>query len=166
MPISKAGALFVLNQVNVGENAAARYRPTLRKKRDYATTEIFVCLDRASLIAESVGEQCEGNFRPPRSVTGPRKPLSSSFIGREKVTLKQARFGAADAIAECHLAISLAGIEALSQDTGTPHWSVANCNCAILPDVGDPRITCTRVFHRNFRGVTHCQGRWPGGVSH
>ena len=52
----KAGALFTLDHVDVGENAAARCRPAIRKKRDHATAEIFVCLYRGSLIAQSIGE--------------------------------------------------------------------------------------------------------------
>jgi hypothetical protein len=47
-----AGALFVFDYIDVGDDTAARYRPTRRTKCDRPTAEIFECLYRACLIAK------------------------------------------------------------------------------------------------------------------
>jgi hypothetical protein len=47
-----ASALFVFDYIDVGDDTAARYRPTRRTKCDRPTAEIFECLYRACLIAK------------------------------------------------------------------------------------------------------------------
>jgi hypothetical protein len=58
-----AGALFVLDQIDAGEDTASRYRPAIGKLRDHTTAEIFVSPQRVSLIAKSICEDGESNMR-------------------------------------------------------------------------------------------------------
>jgi hypothetical protein len=105
--------------MDIGKDAAARYRPALRKTFDHATAEIFVCLYRARLIAKSICEQCKSNLRRPGTI----RPMFKPDIAGWKRTP-----GTAVALADCDLTISLAQIEALTQDPGplVVAWSISN----------------------------------------
>jgi hypothetical protein len=71
----KAGALFTLDHVDIGEDTAARDRPAFRKLRHHATAEIFVCPHRVSLIAKSICEDCKSNMRALGAVVRSREAL-------------------------------------------------------------------------------------------
>jgi hypothetical protein len=88
-----AGALFVFDYIDVGDDTAARYRPTRRTKCDRPTAESFVHGHRADLVAESVGEQCKSNLRTPRGVASPRKAIGMVSEAARHVDLGERRFG-------------------------------------------------------------------------
>jgi hypothetical protein len=46
------GGVFVLDQIDIGQDAAARYRPALGKERDHAAAKVFMYFYGASLIAQ------------------------------------------------------------------------------------------------------------------
>jgi len=71
----KAGTLFTLDHVDIGEDTAARDRPAFRKLRHHATAEIFVCPHRVSLIAKSICEDCKSNMRALGAVARSREAL-------------------------------------------------------------------------------------------
>jgi hypothetical protein len=119
--LSHAGALFVLDQIDVSENPASRYRPAIRKLRDNPTAEIFVCLYRGSLIAKSIGEDCKCNLRGGVSRRG--EPLFAT-LEKDGARFKLSLGGTSDTIADSHLAVSPAGIEAFRHNAAPLDWSI------------------------------------------
>jgi hypothetical protein len=79
--------------------------------------EIFVCLYRVSLIAKSICEECKSNLRAAGAVARPRGNPFSPMLEQDMAGFKRTLVGATHALADCHLTISPAGIEALNQDS-------------------------------------------------
>jgi hypothetical protein len=91
----------------------ATIRPALWKKRNHATAEIFVCLNRACLIAKGVRKQCKRDWRASRGAA-----MLCPTLEQDRARLKRMLFSTADAIADCHSPIPQAGIKSLRQDPG------------------------------------------------
>ena len=73
-------AHLLLNHVDMGENAAPRDRPSLRKNRNNATTETMMQLECADVALEGVGEHCERELCRPSIAFAPCKAARRMFM--------------------------------------------------------------------------------------
>ena len=102
-----------LNPVDIGDNAAARDRPTLRKKWDDTRVKILMYTRCARVILEGIGEQRQGELlRRSGAAVAPGKTRRRMFA-QVKAEIEGPLFRP---FADRHSDWRLAVIEALSHD--------------------------------------------------